>query len=993
MRSTPKLFSIAPGAPFADALAHGMLADHAGDDPLALAQVIVLLPTRRSVRALREAFLRAAHGRVMLLPEMRPIGDLDEEALAFDYDENQHGGAGALDAPPPIPALRRQLLLMQLVQKWGVGDGAPMGPVQAAKLAAALAQFLDQAQTEQLDFARLATLAPDAFAAHWRRILEFLKIITHAWPDILQAEGALDPAQHRNMMLGALCARLRARPPQGPVIAAGSTGSIPATAELLAVVARLPQGAVVLPGLDRYLDEESWEKLDPGHPQFGLAQLLLKFGVTRDGVADWPSTERYVVNSGRAHFLSEAFRPAEATDAWRNAAQKLSGKMTGALSGVTALEAAGPQEEAGAIAAAMRSTLETPGKTAALVTPDRGLARRVAVELGRWGIVIDDSAGMPLNQTQPAIFIRLLGSMLSEEFAPVPLLAACKHPLAAAGVAPLRLRAEIRALERACLRGPRPAPGIDGLRAALQEDENADALLALVDRIEKLCRPLLQLQTRESCTLTQYLDALLGVAEDFASTDLHPGAAHLWRHEAGEALAEFFASLREHAPVIATAAAYESYPALLDALMQGQAVRPRHGLHPRLFIWGPLEARLQHADLMILGSLNEGVWPATANTDPWLSRPMRKQFGLPPPERRTGLSAHDFFQAACAPHVLLTRSRKIDGAPAIASRWWLRIENLLAGIDNGARLPGAPWLDWAAALDAPEQTSPASAPRPKPPVHARPRALSVSDIEVLVRDPYAIYARHILGLRALDPIDAELGAAERGTIIHKILEQFLRAHMQSLTQADLKRLLDIGSYHFDQVRARPSVRAFWKPRFEKIADGFMGWELAHRNTGARPVGFELSGAMDIAAPFAPFTLRARADRIDRLADGSLAVFDYKTGSSPSDKQIKAGFAPQLPLEAAIARNGGFKQITAAEIGRIAILRLTGGEQPVRETLLETAQIDAALAGLRALIAKYDDANTPYISRRAVMFQNYDGDYDHLARVREWSAAGDDGGSE
>jgi len=550
--------------------------------------------------------------------------------------------------------------------------------------------------------------------------------------------------------------------------------------------------------------------------------------------------------------------------------------------------------------------------------------------------------------------------------------------------------AGIRALERACLRGPRPAPGIAGLRAAL--GDNA-ALLGWVDRIETLCAPLLHLQAAQSCLLAQYIDALVQAAEGFAASDTEPGAALLWRHEAGEALAEFFAGLREHAPVCALAAEFTGFPALLEALLAGHVVRPRFGLHPRLFIWGPLEARLQQADLIILGSLNEGVWPASANTDPWLSRPMRAGFGLPPPERRIGLAAHDFAQLACAPNVLLTRSRKVDGAPAIASRWWLRLENLLAGIGGGKALPDAAWLDWALLLDAPAQLTPAPRPRPAPPVSTRPRALSVSNIELLQRDPYAIYARHVLGLKPLEPLDAELGASDRGNIVHDILHAFISRHMPSLSLDDLAELRVIARQLFDQTLTQPGLRAFWKPRFEQIANQFIQWELRHRENGARPAGLEITGEMQFDGPGGPFTLRARADRIDRRADGELAIFDYKTGGGPSPKQIKTGFAPQLPLEAAIARSGGFAGIAATRVSEISILRLGGGDAPLNPVAIDPGLIDAAEAGLRQLIAEYDDPATPYLSRRAPMFNKFTGDYDHLARVGEWSVLGQDSDDE
>ncbi len=982
----PEIYTIPAGVPFADALAQGVLSQYADSDPLTLSTLIILLPTRRAVRAVREAFLRVSGGAAMLLPQMRALGDADAEDLAFGIEGGGDvAGADALDLPPPIAPVRRQFLLMQLINAWGNACDVHYPPASTARLAAELARFLDQIQTEQLaghlQQTALGALAPGGFAAHWQETLEFLKIITSAWPDMLRDEGALDPAAHRNAMLRALSARWQANPPQGPVIAAGSTGSVPATAELLEIISRMPLGMLVLPGLDQTLDAESWQCLDPGHPQYGLARLLTRLGIDRDHVRLWPG-HSFTVNPARAALLSEALRPAETTDAWREAAQRLQPQLSAALHGLSRIEAPAPREEAASIALAMREVLEIPGKTAALVTPDRGLARRVAVELGRWGIEADDSAGVPLAQTSVMVFIRALAAMVADGFAPVPLLAANKHPLAAAGLNPAQWRSQTRDFERRALRGPRPAPGIAGLYAAGGEESPHP----FVDRLAERVAPLIKCIELDNCPFADYQDALLETAENLAATQDETGAARLWRGDDGDAAARFFADLREHAN-ICNAMAPAAFPALLDALLEGQAVRPRYGQHPRLFIWGPLEARLQHADRIILGGLNEGVWPATVNVDPWLSRPMRQRFGLPAPERRIGLAAHDFVQAASGPDVILTRSRKQDGAPAVPSRWWLRIENLLMGLGAQSALDGnIPWTDWAARLDTPSSVTPQQAPRPRPPAATRPRSLSVSDIAILIRDPYAIYARHVLGLRALDPLDTEIGAAERGTVIHKILEKFVRAHQGQLVLGDLAALRDIGRQHFDALLSRPGVRAFWKPRFDDISGWFLNWDMQNRQKGATPIGLEVPGEREFMAPAGPFRVRAIADRIDRTASGGLAIYDYKTGYNPSKQQIEAGFAPQLPLEGAIAQAGGFSGIAPGEIAKLALLRIRGIEPAGEEKEIPCEAIEKAWQGLCDLIAHFDDPGTAYVSRRAPMFTRDNGAYDHLARVREWSGA-------
>ena len=209
----------------------------------------------------------------MLLPAMRAIGDVDEDELALGEDDA--AGAAALDCPPAIGDLERQLLLAQLIRQWEAGRaGARSNQGQAVRLAGELARLIDQVQTARLDFAGLETLVEGDLAEHWQQTLRFLQIVTEAWPSLLASRHGIDPAERRNRMLGALTAHWQESPPEGPVIAAGSTGSVPATADLLAVVAGLPRGVVILPGLDSGLDDDSWAALGETHPQFGMAQLL-----------------------------------------------------------------------------------------------------------------------------------------------------------------------------------------------------------------------------------------------------------------------------------------------------------------------------------------------------------------------------------------------------------------------------------------------------------------------------------------------------------------------------------------------------------------------------------------------------------------------------------------------------------------------------------------------------------------------------------------------
>jgi ATP-dependent helicase/nuclease subunit B len=962
----PCVYTIPFGEGFVDALARG-LAAQADDDPLVLARMTVLLPTRRSCRSLREAFLRLSGGKPVLLPRLTPLNDLDEEeALLNGFGLGDVGG----DIPPPIDPLRRQMLLASMILK---RDGVSHD--QAVALAAELARLIDQMQTERVSFDALRTLAPEQYAAHWQETLRFLDIVTTHWPDILRAEGCIDPVEHRNRVFASQAAtwrKLSERLP-GPIIAAGSTGSIPATADLLSVIARLPGGCVVLPGLDQALDDAAWAVVDETHPQFGMKHLLSHLDVARDAVKVWPGARAPTsAQLARTSLVRELMRPAEATEAWTDLS--LPDEATAELHLLTGPS---PREEAAAIAVAMREALNTPEHTCALITPDRTLAARVSGELERWGIGLDDSGGRDLDLTPVGVFLRLVAEMVASDFAPLPTLAACKHPLAGCGMDAAEFRKLTRAAELVLFRGPRPAPGLANLRRLAAGHGDT---LSWINRLERACAGFKAKLAGPEVDVTALIETHMYCAEGLAATHDTPGPLRLWANDDGENAALTAAQLAEAASALPPIAP-EAYPALFAALLKGRVVRPRYGKHPRLAVLGPLEARLQRFDTVILAGLNEGTWPAGPAPDPWLSRPMRKTCGLPSPERRIGQSAHDLAEAMCGPRVIMSRSEKADGAPSVPSRWLLRLEQVLTAAGLPASPKRDPWLDIARMLSRPESIRPWPAPEPRPPVSARPRQLSVTQVETWMRDPYAVYARHILKLRALDPIDADVSASDYGMLIHAALRKFVEGG--KTTEGEL---IDIGKVLFAETALRPALHAFWWPRFLRIARWFVGHERARRDAIAASL-VEHSGALKIGA----FTLTATADRIDIGTDGKAVVIDYKTGQPPSTREVVAGYSPQLPLEAAMVLAKGFPGVGAKGLAELAFWHLHGRDEgasivQVRDDLDKLA--GEARDGLAKLIAAFDDAETPYRARPRPEFAPKYSDYEHLARVKEWASSQD-----
>lgn len=1007
------LFFIPPGVAFSDLIAKQLIAETA-DQPDTLPDYVLMVPNRRSAKVMRDAFLRQSQGAVTLLPTIRPLGEADEDELAI-YGAG--GEQAALDLPPAIPDLQRKLLLTQLIMGRPDHRGEKPTADQAARLAGELARFLDQVQTENCAFDDLKGLVPEEFAEHWQLTLEFLQILTIHWPGILASQDVSDRAMRRNALIAAQIDLWEENPPETPVLIVGSTGPFPALRDLMAAVLRMPQGRVVLPGLMTGLGHEDWAAIadDAAHPQHLLGKTLGHIGRHADSVLPWPALDAESdATIERRRLAREALRPAKTTHHWRH----IAGFSPDVMDGVLRVDCSGAREEATTIALMMREALEHPEKTCALVTPDRGLARRVATELRRWEVEIDDSAGIPLHDTAPAIYLRLVVRAVQEEFAPVPLLELLKHPLSAAGLSPENFRVLTRLLEKEVLRGARPGPGLDGLQTALDgwcedtvarlsvsgsdsvtgrieriRDDHA-RLSDLVERIKTCLDPIDDLTGDKMHAPVHLLRSHVTAAEALAASDTQTGADRLWRGEAGEALADFvhelLNALTDFAPMPGN-----RYSAFLDALMADRAVRPRYGKHPRLFIWGTVEAQMQQADLTILGGLNEGVWPPEAGADPWMSRPMRRNFGLPAPEHRVGQSAHDFQQLFCSPDVVMTRALRIEGTPTVPSRWLLRIENILR--KSGVSLEKPDAAEWRALADLIDE--PASdmrvkigRPAPKPPVSARPDRLSVTQIETWMRDPYAIYARHILGLRKLDGIDEDPGAADYGNLIHDALDQFIARHPEHLPPDGEHELLIIGREVFKPLAARPGLWAFWWPRFERIAKWFIQTEAARRDAIVKSYT-EQAGTLDTSSGFQVY---ARADRIDQLRDGGIAIIDYKTGAPPSQGDVANGFAPQLPLEAAIAEKGGFGDVPAGPPASMAFWKLSGGDPAGEIVEINTGRMKttpaelahAAVDGVNGLAAAFADPATPYLSVPHPDHAPKYSDYVHLARLREWMGSED-----
>jgi ATP-dependent helicase/nuclease subunit B len=1040
-----RVFSIPVSAPFLrtviGALVDGRLIEgfEARAHPERLAAATLYLPTRRAGRMAREIFLDELNTDAVVLPRIVALGDIDEDELAFGQDAEQYDGAAPLDIPPKLGDLDRRLALATLVAAWAKSPvSAPLvvgGPASTLALAGDLARLMDDMVTRGVAWDALDGRVPDQLDEYWQHSLEFLRIARKAWPAHLEEIGRIEPAARRDRLIEAEAARITAHH-DGPVVAAGSTGSMPATAKFLHAIAALPRGAVVLPGLDVDLDDEAWQLIGgirdaqgkftslpaSNHPQFAMHALLDRFGITRGdvGILGKPASQ------GRDVLVSEAMRPSNATARWhrRLAEPDIVEKISGGMTHLAVIESANPEMEALAIAVAMREARYL-DKSAALVTPDRALARRVMAALGRWNLAFNDSGGDALINTSAGIFARLAAETVAKQLEPPTLLALLKHPLCRLGGVPGALKDTVEVLELALMRGTRPQAGSGGLArdfarfrvelvklrkhkpSALHhseprvrlDDVELDRAQSLIGQLQTALSPLESLIPARPYDFAELADRHRSVLTKL-SADEH-GVAMGFEGPQGSTLVSAFDDLLGGQAPSGLTVELRDYPEVFQTAFGDRMVRRPESTDAQLQIYGQLEARLTQSDRVILGGLVEGVWPPAPRIDPWLSRPMRHELGLDLPERRIGLSAHDFAQLLGADDVILSHATKVGGAPAVASRFLHRLK-AVAGDERWeiAKATGRQYARFAEELDRPDKVEPIPQPAPKPPRATRPLKLSVTAIEDWLRDPYTIYAKHILKLAPLDPVDMPLSAADRGSAIHDALGEFTQTYAATLPPDPATILRRIGEKYFAPLMERPEARALWWPRFQRIARWFADWEVARRcNVSA--IEAEIGGEIPIPLDNERmFVLSARADRIERRHDGTYAILDYKTGQPPTGKQVRMGLSPQLTLEAAILRQGGFKGIPAdSSVSELVYVRLSGNNPPGEQKLLELKinksdqpqppDVAAAEARskLEALIRAFENETQAYTSLNLSMWSNRYGSYDDLARIKEWSAAG------
>ncbi len=977
----PALFTIPFGRNLCDETVTAIF-DSIGTQPLGLSQVLIILPNNRAIRSMNEAFVRRAKPG-LLLPQMIAVGDLALNETLGAYLDPLNTSPDILAVIPPM---QRLLLLTQLVTRHRISLGDKINQNEALRLARYLAEVIDELEIENVRFGRFEDIDPGLdLAGHWQRSYAQLLAIIPQYYQALEAIQKIGPAQRRNLLLAQLADSFRANPPKNLVVAAGISTAAPAIANLLKTVATLPKSMVILPPVDLAMEEAQWDRLGPHeasadgskmlpsqetHPQFHLKLLLNHMGFSRVEIDILGSKHRATETS-----IEQIFCLADETRKWRGLPVAIK-----KLPHVRVMTAKDSAEEARAIAVLAREALEIPQQRIAIVTPDREIALRVAAQLRRWEIMVDDSAGTPLIQSPSGSLIMALLRAAADRFSPVSLLSILKHPLAKFGEERLVWLEKVRALDL-ILRGPNGGLGLAATSRCISAWQ--------AEQIEK---------GREiDEDLSQWWDELvknlvpleMAVSGDFAGLlyELQAAAGLLtgdiiWKGSAGRQLAAFFEELTGNDLSVIGKAPREAVVSIMMELFDGQAVRPPYGGHPRVAIYGLLEARLQQADVLICAGLNEGSWPQLPQPDPWLAPKIRRELGLAAPERNIGLSAHDLATMLGAQEVILSRAERDRSGPTVASRFLLRLSAYLGkALQTDSRA-----VALARLLEKPEKSISYAKPEPMPSAEQRKIVLSVTDFDRLMADPFAFYANKILKLKTLDPVDAEPSHAWRGSIVHDILERWAKED-----NCEPAKLMQRAEDLLSNPAVHPVLRALWQPR---IAAG-LKWvaektqEMAEQ--GRSLLVAEKSGSAEIAG----VKITGRADRIDQLPDGGLAIVDYKTGTAPTNKKVMAGYALQLGLIGLIAESGGIKGVNGeAKKFEYWSLAKDGGKgfgknsSPVSETenakkILSDAFVVFAETEARKAIEQWIIGTAPFTAKLHPEYAPY-ADYDQLMRYEEWN---------
>ncbi len=1043
------LYNIPFGNSFIDTLVDNIINgkffqfDYINKNDFLFSDIKIFLPTRRAANYFIDRISILLGEQNLFLPNVIPLGEISEfnNLLGIDSEFILKNTSVLQDIEP----VQRRLVLTKFVIEWsqniqnileqndlmdtsselllkGIkadlqGFNVARTASDAIQMADALGELIDTLVIHDKNWQDLDKLLPlDLADEYWKISKDFLTIASKAWPEFRQAYGLVDAAERQHRTVLALAKKLIQERPSTPIVIAGSTGSMPATAQLISAISQLPNGAVVFSGLDHSLDAESWQclidnrgkLLEPTHPQTQFSKLFFNIGISRKDIINVGQINQSF--SSRNLILNEAMLPSQTTERWQTKSTRLgSDVIHNGLLNISIVEADHEREEALVIAAALRIALEIPNKTAAVITPDRSIAERVISELRRWNILAADTGGRALARTGAGSLAILVAHAVSNNFSPHSLLALLNHPNLTLGINPKILAKGRNAIDLGLLRLPLIKCDLDVLlehaeiaRTGFQDSiksMRSHSRLTLIDwesaetvlrNLKYIFDPFLNVRIANLLQMIQHHENILKKITIDEENEID--FEYL---DGSNEIMSLFVSIKSNINNIDLLTS--DYLTFFRKLIDPIAVAITADSHPRIKIYGLLEARLIKADLAILAGLDETVWPPQGKMDPFLTREWCSELDLPVPEHHIGQTAHDFVSLMDSEEVVITRSLKRDGSPTVASRFLQRIKTVTGeAYDTEAISRGNKLISLARILDVPKNFAPTRPPAPVPKPSSLPRRLSVTEIETLRRDPYSIYAKHVLKLDYLELVARRIGPSERGVLIHEIFARFIEMFPLEQPIDAYEQLMAIAGQVFQPVKNLSEFEIFWFPSFMGSAKWFLLWDKSRRANIVKPIAVERHGVLKLMLTGGgEFTLTGQADRIEFHKGDAFSIVDFKTGKVPSLKQVRSGFSPQLTLEAAMLKRGAFPGLSGALVEQLLYAKL-GGKIVGEERLVYSSkdELDAdKLSELHfgeflTLIDEHWNCGRPFSSRPYPEFLKDYARYDHLARVREWALSGD-----
>jgi len=892
-------------------------------NPFDLAKVKVILPTRRACQTLKESFLMQSCESATLLPQMIALYDMDDFAT---------------DLPEAISDWERLFLLTRLCQAKPNLKETP----KAFQVALSLAELLDLSYQYQVDFSHLSDLVTgENFAQHWQETIEFLDIIHTAWPQILKEKNLIDRQDKLQRIILEKAKSIQNS--DDYVIIAGLTADLPSVAELMKKIKI--KGDIFLDGVDKnyILSDNNPEE---NHPQYLIVKTLKKLEISPNEVVFKTKP------TDTEEFIEQSFR----SDIWQKSTieQKC-------LDNIKYIMANTAEQEALTIALLLRQSLQTKDKTASFVTTDRTLARRVIAQMKRWQIHLDDSAGIPFKHTPTGSFLLQILNLAENFEDKTQMLALFKHPLFANAQEPTKMRMDIKNAEKNARR------------------EHTDFSFQFSDKAKDFFD---LFKTDQLVNTKELLIKHLSLAEEFAQTDNQSGGEILWQSPFGKQLYQMLQDILKDIEILPTISTHQ-YANFFNTLIAFQQARQPYGYHQRLKVLGPIEARFTHTDLCIIGGLNEQVFPPLADTGPWLNRPMRKQLGLPNAEARITTLAHDFMHVMGAKEIILTRSVKNGGAPTVPSRFLQRLQ-MTAQI-NDLQIPTFV-AHLADLVDTPDEKQAIVRPCPCPKAETRPTKLSVTNVELLKRNPYAIYAKYILSLYPLDDWDKPAKGAQYGQALHETMAELINLSAKDFNE---KEALTIFRQALKKNLLPKSDCIFYESQFKSCVLPFVLKQQEELKKQRIPSYTEIKGECSFNINNKPFTLTARVDRIDLSDQNTAKVIDYKTGSPPAFSEVVKGISPQLTLEAWMILQNAFPNIKADKIEDMEYWHMSKnpcikGYQKSKNKIDLDVLLNKTELGLKKMLKTYADGKTPYeVEPIASIAPKYD-NYALLSRKKEWA---------